>query len=221
MNVLHLFPGSGGGLLAERLSGHTCCCAVEIETDCVSMLQQRQRDGLLPFFPIANDVRSFDGRPWKGIANCVAGGFPCQDISVAGKGAGIDGERSGLWAEFKRIIGEVEPEFVFVENSPMLLSARSRKLVLSEVVSSLFGRERNRTELNLKLIAPDAYRVLGDLAEMGFDAEWGVVSAEDAIWLGGPPELDHLRERIWIVGRNRNAHCIREEAERAVRETTA
>ena len=171
MNVLHLFPGSGGGLLAEHILGHTCVCAVEIEPDPVRMLQQRQRDGLLPKFQIANDVRSFDGRPWKGLADCVAGGFPCQDISVAGKGVGLSGERSGLWTEFARIIGEVEPEFAFVENSPAL----------------------TRRGLD---------RVLGDLAEMGFDAEWGVVSAEDAIWLGGPPALDHLRERIWIVGHN-------------------
>jgi len=92
VNVLHLFPGSGGGLLAERLLGHTCCCAVEIESYCIRNMQQRQRDGLLPLFPIANDVRQFNARPWKGIADCVAGGFPCQDISVAGKGAGIAGE---------------------------------------------------------------------------------------------------------------------------------
>lgn len=178
MNVLHLFPGSGGGLLAERLLGHTCCCAVEIEPDPVRMLQQRQRDGVLPFFPIANDVRVFDGRPWKGIAQVVAGGFPCQDISVAGKGAGLSGERSGLWSHFARIIGEVEPEFVFVENSPAL-------------VNRGLGR------------------VLGDLAEMGFDAEYGVVSAEDAIWIGGTPAIDHRRERIWIVGRKRSQSSLK------------
>jgi DNA (cytosine-5)-methyltransferase 1 len=66
-------------------------------------------------------VRTFDGKSWRGIADVVCGGFPCQDISVAGKGAGIDGERSGLWGEFARIILEVQPRFVFVENSPALV----------------------------------------------------------------------------------------------------
>lgn len=201
MNVLHLFHGAGGGLLAEQLLGHSCCCAVEIEADCVRMLQQRQRDGVLPWFPIANDVRYFDGRPWRGIAQVVAGGFPCQDISVAGKGAGIGGDRSGLWSHFARIIGEVQPQYVFVENSPALLSARKTTGILTEMVDSLFGRTRHREIIDLRIRQPDAYRVLGDLAAMGFDAEWGVVSAEDAIWLGGTPAVDHLRERIWIVAR--------------------
>ena len=69
-----------------------------------------------------DDVRTFDGRPWRGIVDVISGGFPCQDISAAGSGAGIDGERSGLWSEFARIIGEVGPRYVLVENSPMLTS---------------------------------------------------------------------------------------------------
>ena len=62
------------------------------------------------------------GRPWRGHVDVISGGFPCQDISAAGKGAGIDGERSGLWSEFARIIGEVRPRFAFVENSPNLVT---------------------------------------------------------------------------------------------------
>src|SRR5690606_641740 len=77
-------------------------------------------DGLLPPFPIWDDVRTFDGRPWRGIVDVVSGGFPCQDISSAGRGAGIEGERSSMWFEMERIIGEVLPRYVWVENSPML-----------------------------------------------------------------------------------------------------
>jgi DNA (cytosine-5)-methyltransferase 1 len=71
-------------------------------------------------FPIWDDVRTFDGRPWHGHIDVISGGFPCQDISAAGKGAGLAGERSGLWSEYVRIIRDVEPRFVFVENSPAL-----------------------------------------------------------------------------------------------------
>jgi DNA (cytosine-5)-methyltransferase 1 len=67
-------------------------------------------------------VQTFDGRPWRGIVDIVAGGFPCQDISVAGKGAGIDGAKSGMWGHMARIIGEVRPRYVFVENSPALIT---------------------------------------------------------------------------------------------------
>lgn len=122
MNELHLFAGAGGGILGGILLGHTTVCAVEIEPYCRKVLLQRQRDGILPKFPIWDDVRTFDGKPWRGLVDVVCGGFPCQDISVAGKGRGLSGERSGLWSEMLRIICEVRPKFAFVENSPMLVT---------------------------------------------------------------------------------------------------
>ena len=161
LNELHLFAGGGGGILGGMLLGHTTVCAVEIEPYCRKVLIQRQRDGILPRFPIWDDVRTFDGKPWRGKVDVVCGGFPCQDISCAGKGAGINGARSGMWVEMARIIREVSPRFVFVENSPMLTSR-------------------------------GLGRVLGDLAEMGYDARWGVFSAADAA-------SRHERSRIWIV----------------------
>lgn len=121
MNELHLFAGAGGGILGGMLLGHTCVCAVEIESYPRKVLLQRQRDGILPRFPIWDDITTFDGKPWRGKVDIVCGGFPCQDISAAGKGAGINGERSGLWREMARIIGEVRPAYVLVENSPMLV----------------------------------------------------------------------------------------------------
>ena len=120
MNELHLFAGAGGGILGGMLLGHTPVCAVEIEPYCREVLLQRQRDGILPKFPIWDDVTTFDGKPWRGKVDVVCGGFPCQDISIAGGGAGIEGERSGLWSEMARIIGEIRPKFAFMENSPML-----------------------------------------------------------------------------------------------------
>ena len=122
MNELALFAGAGGGILGGKLLGWRTVCAVEWEPYPASVLCARQNDGALPAFPIWDDVRTFDGRPWRGIVDVVSGGFPCQDISAAGKGAGIEGERSGMWTEMARIIGEVRPRFAFVENSPMLTS---------------------------------------------------------------------------------------------------
>ena len=161
MNELALFAGAGGGILGGQLLGWRTVCAVEINAYAASVLCARQNDGLLPPFPVWDDIRTFDGNPWRGIVDVVSGGFPCQDISAAGKGDGINGERSGLWGEMARIVGGVRPEVVFVENSPILTSR---------------GLDR----------------VLGDLAALGYDAEWGVLGAAD---VGAP----HQRDRIWIV----------------------
>lgn len=162
LRELALFAGAGGGILGGRLLGWRTICAVEYNAYARSVLLARQNDGTLAPFPIWDDVRTFDGRPWRGLVDVVSGGFPCQDISAAGGGKGIDGERSGLWAEMARIVSEVRPRFVFVENSPLLVE---RGLAV----------------------------VLGDLAEMGYDAEWACISAGN---VGSP----HQRERIWIMG---------------------
>jgi len=167
LRELALFAGAGGGILGGHLLGWRTVCAVEYNAYARSVLLARQNDGTLAPFPVWDDVCTFDGKPWRGLVDVVSGGFPCQDISAAGKGAGLDGARSGLWCEMARIIREVRPRYVFVENSPMLTS---RGLGV----------------------------VLGDLAAMGFDAEWGVISAADT-------DAPHLRERIWIVA---NAQCV-------------
>lgn len=156
-----LFAGAGGGILGGKLLGWECVCAVEWEPYPAAVLAARQNEGFLPPFPIWDDVQTFDGRPWRGLVDVVSGGFPCQDISAAGKGEGITGERSGMWKHMARIIGEVRPRYALVENSPILTS---RGLGV----------------------------VLGDLAAMGYDAEWGVLGA---IHAGGPCE----RERIWVM----------------------
>jgi len=112
--------------------GWRTVCAVEWDAYAASILVARQNDKTLPPFPIWDDVQTFDGRPWRGRVSVVSGGFPCQDISCAGKGAGIDGKRSGMWGHMARIVSEVRPEYVFVENSPMLVG-RGLTRVLSDL----------------------------------------------------------------------------------------
>ena len=130
----HLFAGAGGGILADLLLGHQPIFAVEIEDYPRKVLEQRQADGVLPFFPTFGDIREFDGTLWRGTVDVLCGGFPCQDISAAGKGAGITGERSGLWKEYARLIGEMRPRFVFAENSP-LLRTRGLGVVLEDLAA--------------------------------------------------------------------------------------
>jgi DNA (cytosine-5)-methyltransferase 1 len=129
MNELALFAGAGGGILGGKILGWRTVCAVEWEPYAASVLCARQNDGLLPPFPIWDDVQTFDGKPWNGIVDVVSGGFPCQDISVAGKGDGLDGERSGMWKHMARVVGEVRPRFVFVENSPMLATRGGTRVI--------------------------------------------------------------------------------------------
>jgi len=134
VNELALFAGAGGGILGGHLLGWRTVCAVEWEQYPASVLCARQNDKILPPFPIWDDVQTFDGKPWAGIVDVVSGGFPCQDISVAGKGDGLDGKRSSMWSHMARIIGEVRPKYAFVENSPMLVT-RGLERVLADLTS--------------------------------------------------------------------------------------
>jgi DNA (cytosine-5)-methyltransferase 1 len=129
LNELALFAGAGGGILGGLLAGWRTVCAVEWDAYAACILVARQNDGTLAPFPIWDDVQTFDGRPWRGRVDVVSGGFPCTDISAAGKGAGIDGEASGMWRHMARIIGEVRPRYVLVENSPMLVGRGLARVV--------------------------------------------------------------------------------------------
>ena len=83
MNELALFAGAGGGILGGHLLGWRTVCAVERDAYCARRLMQRQNEGHIPPFPIWDDVRTFDGREWRGIVDVVSGGFPCQAHSSA------------------------------------------------------------------------------------------------------------------------------------------
>ena len=162
MNELALFAGDGGGILGGRLLGWTCVGAIELDEYRRRVLMARQDDGCLEPFPVWDDVRTFDGEPWCGLVDVLTAGFPCQDVTIAGKGGGVaNGARSGLWREVARIGRQVRAPYVLLENGPLLTS---RGLDL----------------------------VLGDLASMGYDAEWGMFSAAG---VGAP----HRRKRIWVL----------------------
>lgn len=114
INELALFAGSGGGLLASHLLGWRTVCAVELDGYCGCILTQRQNErNLRDSFPIWDDIRTFDGRPWRGRIDVVTGGFPCQAYSVAAAGKN---NADDLWPDMLRIVADVAPRFVFAEN---------------------------------------------------------------------------------------------------------
>jgi DNA (cytosine-5)-methyltransferase 1 len=168
LRILDLFSGIGGFSLGlERTGGFETVAFCEIEPFPRKVLAKHW-----PEVPCYEDVRELTGARLAadGIAvDVITGGFPCQDISVAGKRAGIaEGTRSGLWFEIVRLVGELRPRYVIVENVANLLAGPSER------PGGWFGR------------------VLGDLAECGYDAEWENIPASA---LGAP----HRRERIWII----------------------
>lgn len=168
LKVLDLFSGIGGFSLGlERTGGFETVAFCEIEEFPRKVLKKHW-----PEVPCYHDVRKLTADVLKrdGISvDVITGGFPCQDISTAGKQAGIGSDtRSGLWSEIDRLIGELRPKFVIVENVAALLAGPRGK------PGAWFGR------------------VLGDLARRGYNAEWRRISAKD---IGA----DHERARIWIL----------------------
>jgi DNA (cytosine-5)-methyltransferase 1 len=159
LRVLDLFSGIGGFSIGLERAGMTTVAFCEIDKKAQLVLKKHWPD-----VPVFEDVSTLT----KGLldergitVDVICGGFPCQDISYAGTGAGIEGERSGLWSEYARLIGELRPRYVIVEN-----------------VSALLSRGLDR--------------VLGDLAQIGYDAEWHCIPASA---VGAP----HRRDRIWIM----------------------
>jgi DNA (cytosine-5)-methyltransferase 1 len=137
--VLDLFSGIGGFSLGlERTGGFETVAFCEIEPFPRRVLAKHW-----PGIPIYEDVRTLtaDTLARNGIGvDVICGGFPCQDISLAGKGAGIDGERSGLWSEYARLVGELRPRFVIVENVAALLG-RGLDRVLRDLAALGFDAE--------------------------------------------------------------------------------
>ena len=194
MHELALFAGAGGGILGGKLLGWRTVCAVEWEPYPASVLAARQNDKVLPSFPIWDDVQTFDGKPWRGIVDVVSGGFPCQDISTAGKGDGLDGERSGMWREMARIISEVRPRYAFVENSPMLVT-RGLERVLADLTKMGYdsrwgiisaadiGANHRRDRIWIVGKVQSAYTNLQPTyAEQECEHEWSKKSGRSGTW---------------------------------------
>ena len=108
---------------------------VERDAFAAAVLVARMAEASLAEAPVWDDVSTFDGRRWRGVVDCVAGGSPCQDLSVAGKRAGLAGERSGLWKQMLRVVDEAGPAFVFWENVGGAISS-----ALDVVAEDLEGR---------------------------------------------------------------------------------
>jgi len=150
IRTMHLFAGHGGGLLADIILGHKPVVAVEWEPYACQVLRERAADGWFPGLRVhEGDVSLFDPSEYTGFVDVIHAGFPCQDVSVAGKQAGVsEGTRSGLYREVLRIAGVVRPKFLFLENVSAILS--------------------NGLET-----------VLGDLAALGYDSRWCCIRASD------------------------------------------
>jgi len=163
MRELSLFSGAGGGLLGSALLGWKTVAACEIDPYARAVLQARQQDGYLDNFPIYEDVRELDGKQFRGV-DIVTGGFPCQDVSSASS----DGKRLGIEGTKSGLWREMAR--ICTEAKPKFILVENSPLL----------RKRG---LNV---------VLSDLAEMGYDAVWGVFGAEAC---GAP----HKRARFWLL----------------------
>lgn len=153
INVLSICSGGAGLDLGFRLAvpGSRTICWVEWEAFAASELLRRMETGELDEAPCFTDLRSFDGEPWRGVVDCVIAGFPCQPHSVAGKRSGRDDERD-LWPDVSRVIGEVRPSIVCLENVPGILTIHG-----SEFIGA----------------------VCADLERMGFEVAVSLVSASE------------------------------------------
>lgn len=129
MNHASLFTGIGGFDLAAKNTGFKNIFQVEQEPFLLNELTR-----LFPNTIKYNDVRTFNGTQYRGTIDILSGGFPCQDISLSGKRIGINGKRSGLWQEFARIIGEIQPRAVLIENSPAITFSG-----LEQILSAFFA----------------------------------------------------------------------------------
>lgn len=187
MRVLDLFSGIGGFSLGLERAGMQTVAFCEIDKACRQRLSERW-----PTVHIFRDVRKLTNLSliWHGIykIDVICGGFPCQDISNSGKRVGIKGERSGLWKEFARLIGDIRPRFAIVENV---------------------------AAINFRGLG----RVLGDLSEIGYDAQWDVIPASA---IGAT----HERERCWIIAYPEgfpgiHQSYLAEEAQRLLNDTPA
>ena len=149
LKVLDLFSGLGGFSHAlDNIGGFETIAFCEIDKDCHGVLKKHW-----PSVLIEEDVCKLDGKKFSGKVQVIVGGFPCQDISTAGKQKGLvdeNGERtrSGLWSEYKRLIKEIGPRWVIIENV------------------------RN-------LVSNGLLQVLTDLDSIGYDCEWQIISARD------------------------------------------
>ena len=170
MKVLDLFSGIGGFSLGLERAGMETIAFCEFEPHAQEILKKHWPD-----VPIYNDVRTLDGKQFRGTVDVVCGGFPCQDLSTCGKQSGFSGERSSLYTEMLRIIGDCRPKYAIFENVSGLLTGESGRWFA---------------------------KFLYDLAAIGLDAEWhcfkgeqlGMPTHRDRVWICAYPKKKHVAQ---------------------------
>lgn len=187
LHVLSLCSGLGGLELGLRLAvpAARAVCYVEVEAYACAVLAARMEEGILAPAPVWTDLRTFDGRPWRGVVDLVAAGYPCQPFSHAGKRGGAADERH-LWPHVARVVGEVEPVLVFLENVAGHLSLGFDRVVADlhglgyEVAAGLFTAE--------EVGAPHRRERLFALGYAGRRGQDRLQSVAES-WGGGPSPL--------------------------------
>lgn len=186
MKIGSLFSGYGGlDIAVTNVTGARVAWHVEYDKAPSKILETHY-----PGIPNYGDITKVDFRQVEPV-DILTGGFPCQDLSLAGRRAGLkDGTRSGLWYEFARAIEELQPKLVVIENVRGILSATANSDL--EPCEWCLGNEP--TEPILRALGA----VLGTMADLGYNAKWGGVRAADA-------GAAHSRFRVFIVGYRRPA----------------
>ena len=171
LNELSLFSGYGGFSLGLRLAGIVTRTVMYVEWERYpqEVIKARIKDGYLDDAPIWGDISTLDGWQLRGVVDLITGGFPCQPHSVAGLKRGADDARN-LWPETLRVIREVGPRYVLLENVPGILSASA------DGGTPAYGGT-----------------VVGELASIGYSVHWQTIGADD---VGAP----HRRKRWWCIG---------------------
>ncbi len=183
MKIGSLFSGYGGlDLAVSKILNAEVAWHCEWEDAPSAILEKH-----FPGVPNYRDVSKVDFSQVEPV-DILTGGFPCQDLSLAGKRAGLkEGTRSGLWSEFARAIETIRPKYVVIENVRGLLSAKATNSHL-EYCPWCMGDDPGEPALRA------LGAVLGDLADIGYDAKWTSVRAADA---GAP----HNRFRVFIIAK--------------------
>jgi DNA (cytosine-5)-methyltransferase 1 len=186
-----LFSGAGGlDMAVEAVFGGQVVWHSEIDPAASKVLAHHWPD-----VPNLGDISQINWRNWKPMleVDILCGGFPCTDVSAAGKRAGMHGTRSGLWSQMAEAIDVLRPKFVVIENVRGLLNADANRPLESNEVGVGDGSDRPV----LRAIGA----VLGDLADIGtYDARWVTVAASS---VGAP----HRRERVFIVATHTHTRC--------------
>lgn len=212
LNVLSLCAGTEGLGVGFKLAVPSARTVgyLEIDAYACAVLEARIAEGALDDAPIWTNLKTFDGKAWRGAVDCVLAGFPCQPFSTAGKRGGASDPRH-LWPDVARVIGEIEPSIVFLENVPGLVSTltfehrpdimaffrdMAAAIRAEKDVRRRWHAKRHRDRLYRRLLREQGVSALlhvcASLEAMGYDVAAGLFSASET-------GASHKRERVFIL----------------------